>query len=136
MRRRAALAVLPIAAALALGACSSDTPEQNSARACEAAAELATSLDDLEATLTQDATVDEIRAARDAADAAQERLDEAADDVARDRADTLDDAWERLDDAVDDVAGDATLAEALDSLRDEAAQVRAARQELVDELTC
>jgi len=136
MRRRPALAVLPIAAVLALGACGTDTPEQNSAQACEAADELATALDDLEATLTQDATIDEIRAARDAAETAQERLDEAADDVARDRADALDDAWDRLDDAVDDVAGDATVAEAIDSLRDEAAQVRAAREELVDELTC
>ena len=134
MRRHPALAVVPLL--LLLAACGSDEPEENTAQACEAADEFATALNDLEGTLSPSATVEEIRDARDAAGAAHERLDESAEDVAEDRVGALDDAWEQLSDAVQDIDDDMTVSAAVDSLRDDVAQIRAARDDLTEQMAC
>ncbi len=121
---------------LSTAACSSGTPEQNTEQACGAAEQLTVALDDFDSTLTLDATVDEVMAARDEVRAAWRELDAAADDVAQDRGQALDDAWDGLQDSIDDISGDTSVSDAVDSLRDEAAEVQEARDALADDLGC
>ena len=121
---------------LGTAACSSTTPEENTEAACSAAEELTVALDNFDMTLTPDATVDEVTEARDNVRQAWQDLDAAADDVAQDRGQALDDAWSDLQDSVDDVSGDATIADAAESLRDDAVKVQEARDALADNLGC
>ena len=121
---------------LATAACSSETPEQNTEEACGAAEQLTVALDNFDTTLTPDATVDEVMAARDEVRAAWQELDAAADDVAQDRGQALDDAWDGLQDSIDDVSGDATVSDAAESLRDDAVEVQEARDALAEDLGC
>lgn len=121
---------------LATAACSSETPEENTEQACGAAEQLTVALDNFDTTLTPDATVDEVTAARDEVRAAWQELDAAADDVAQDRGQALDDAWDGLQESVDDISGDATVADVVDSLRDDAVEVQEARDALADDLGC
>ncbi|GHH79295.1 hypothetical protein [Promicromonospora soli] len=135
MRRTAGSALVGLVL-LATAACSSETPEQNTEQACGAAEQLTVALDNFETTLTPDATVDEVRAAGSEVRQAWQDLDAAAGDVAEDRGQALDEAWEGLEQAVDDVRGETTVSEAADSIRDQAAEVREARDALADELGC
>lgn len=121
---------------LATAACSSETPEENTEQACGAAEQLTVALDNFDTTLSPDATVDEVMDARDEVRAAWQDLDAAADDVAQDRGQALDEAWDGLQESVDDVSGDATVADAVDSLRDDAVEVQEARDALADDLGC
>ncbi|MFE7504273.1 hypothetical protein [Promicromonospora sp. NPDC057488] len=122
---------------LGTAACSGgDTAEENTAQACGAADDLTTALDDFRSTLTPDATVDDVRAARDELSSAWQTFDSAATEVVQDRSEELDEAWAGLQKAVDDVAGDATVAGALSTLQDEAAGVKTARDDVVSELDC
>lgn len=121
---------------LTTAACSSETPEENSAQACTAAEQLGTALDNFDTTLTPDATVDEVAAARDEVRQAWEDLDDATADVAEDRVDALDSAWDNLEQGVEDVQGDETVSAAADSLKADATQVQDAREALVDDLGC
>jgi hypothetical protein len=121
---------------LATAGCSSETPEENTEQACGAAEQLSVALDDFDMTLTEDATVDEVTAARDEVREAWQALDSAADDVAQDRGQALDDAWDGLQESVDDISGDATVSDAVDSLRDDAVEVQEARDALADDLGC
>jgi hypothetical protein len=121
---------------LGTAACSSETPEENTQEACGAAEQLAVALDDFDTTLTPDATVDEVMDARASVRQAWQDLDAAADDVAQDRGQALDDAWSDLENSIDDVSGDATIADAAESLRDDAAEVQEARDALADDLGC
>jgi hypothetical protein len=134
MRRTAG--VLAGLVILATAACSSETPEQNTEQACGAAEQLTVALDNFDTTLTPDATVDEVMAARDEVRAAWRDLDAAADDVAQDRGQALDDAWDGLQDSIDDVSGDATISDAAESLRDDAVEVQEARDALAEDLGC
>lgn len=121
---------------LATGACSGDSPEANTEQACGAADNLTAALDDFRSTLTPDATVDEVRAARDDLSQAWQEFDSAASDVVADRSEELDEAWDGLQKAVDDVAGEATVSGAIDTLRDEAEGVKDAKDDVVAELDC
>lgn len=121
---------------LATGACSGDTPEENTEQACGAADDLTAALDDFRSTLTPDATVDDVRAARDDLGETWQEFEAAASDVVADRSEELDEAWDGLQQAVDDVSGDATVAGAIDTLRDEAQGVKDARDDVVSELDC
>ena len=138
MRRTTAVTAAITVGLVVLGtaACSNDTPEENTEQACAAAERLSTALDDLDTTVTPDATVDEVGAARDEVRQAWQELDDATTDVAEDRRQELDDAWDGLQQAVDDVQGDETVADAAESIRDEAANVQDARQAMVEELGC
>lgn len=133
---RTARGVLAGLMLLATAACSSETPEQNTQEACSAAEQLTVALDEFDMTLQPDATVDEVADARDAVRQAWQELDAAADDVAQDRGQALDEAWDDLEQSVDDVSGDATVADAARSLRDDAIEVQEARDALADDLGC
>jgi len=121
---------------LATAACSSETPEQNTEQACGAAEQLTIALDNLDTTLTPDATVDEVMAARDEVRAAWQELDAAADDVAQDRGQALDEAWSGFQQSVEDLSGSATITDAAESLRDDAVVVQEARDALAEDLGC
>lgn len=121
---------------LATAACSSETPEQNTEQACGAAEQLTIALDNFDTTLTPDATVDEVMAARDEVRAAWQELDAAADDVAQDRGQALDEAWSGFQQSVEDLSGSATITDAAESLRDDAVVVQEARDALAEDLGC
>jgi hypothetical protein len=132
---RAAAAALALFAALVTAGCS-DTPGENTAQACEALSQYETALTDLENSLTPDATVDEVRAARDEVAAAAANLDGTISDVARDRIDALGQAWSDLSDSITDIDGDATLQESADDIRQQAQQLKTARSALSTALQC
>lgn len=121
---------------LVTAACSSETPEENTQEACGAAEQLTVALDNFDTTLTPGATVDEVAEARDGVRRAWQELDQAADDVAQDRGQALDEAWDDLQRSVDDISGDATIADAAESIRDDAVEVQEARDALADDLGC
>lgn len=119
----------------ALAGCGSDS-EGDEAAACAAQSDLQSAVQELDATLTPDATIDQIRSARDQVATAVDELSDAAGDVAEDRADELRSAQDDLDDAVSDLDGDDTVPEALDSLRGEVDRVEQARDALASDLAC
>ena len=121
---------------LVTAACSSETPEENTQAACGAAEELTVALDNLDMTLTPDATVEEVQTARDEVRTAWQDLDAAADAVAEDRGQALEDAWSGFAESVDDLSGDATIADAAESLRDDAVEVQEARDAVAEDLGC
>ncbi|MGW2095057.1 hypothetical protein [Promicromonospora sukumoe] len=137
MRRTTSALVGLLLLVTAPAACSGgDTPEENTAQACSAADDLDTALDTFRSTLSPDATVDDVRAARDDLSQAWQSFDSAATEVVQDRSQELDDAWDGLQKAVDDVAGEATVAGALSTLEDEAQGVKDAKDDVVSELGC
>ncbi|QGQ17992.1 hypothetical protein GC089_00335 [Cellulomonas sp. JZ18] len=136
MRRPLVRTVALLAAVTALGACSDgDQPEDKDAAPCAAVEQFGTALDELDATFGGDASADDVREARERADEAQERLADAADEIAQEQREAFDDAWERLDDTLDD-AEDGGAAAAAGTLREQAAEVATARDDLADALSC
>ena len=122
---------------LGTAACSGgDSAEENTAQACSAADDVTTALDNFRSTLTPDATVDDVRGARDELSSAWQTFDSAATEVVQDRSEELDEAWDGLQKAVDDVAGEATVSGAIDTLRDEAQGLKDAKDDVVAELDC
>lgn len=119
-------------AALVTG-CNTSTPDENAEQACAAADAFAAALNDFEDTLTPESTTGEVRAAREEVQRTYQDLVRAGEAVAEDRTEELEGATRELDAAVDDVPDDATLSEAAGSLRNEAAQVDAARDNFVSE---
>ncbi|ANC31002.1 hypothetical protein [Isoptericola dokdonensis] len=135
-RRWTSFAVAVLAAG-ALTACSSDTPEENSADACSSWTAYTAAVDDLVAVLSSETpTVGEVQDARDAVGDAYSDLEDAAEDVAADRTSELEDAWDGLESALGDVPDDDTLSEARASLQEEATGVRTAADGLNAELGC
>lgn len=132
---RAAAATLALSAAFLTGACS-DTPEENNAEACTALTEYEAALSALGDSLTADATVEQVRDARDDVASAASELDSALGDVAQDRVDALNQAWSDLDAAITDADSDATLQEAADTIRAQADEVESARADLGSALEC
>ncbi|SFJ98814.1 hypothetical protein [Cellulomonas sp. KH9] len=133
---RPAVAALVCAVALGLAACGGTDHAEDVDEACAASGELDEALDDLRATLTPDATVDELRDARTRVGDALDALRDQADDVAEGRADDVQAAWRDLTAAVDDVDGDAGPGAALEPLRASAADVRQSLEALDDDLGC
>ena len=121
---------------LAAAGCTDDSTEASSTRACDAADDLEKALSDFEDALSPEATVDELRDARQRVDDAQDALDDAAEDVVEARARDVEEAWDRLDDDVSGLNGDETIGEAADALRTDAAAVRDALRELAADVDC
>lgn len=145
----AAARMLAFAAAMALlagcsttspGASPSATPTTSQTKTvspvCAAAAAFSTSLTNFKDTLKQGATLDQIRAARDQVVKAYDNLTSAATDVAKERVDAVKDAQKKFAAAVNAIPDNATLTQAVNSLRDEAANVQAAISDLTSEVKC
>ncbi|MFT4469479.1 hypothetical protein ACMX2H_06155 [Arthrobacter sulfonylureivorans] len=118
-----------------LAGCSA-SPEENVAKACGASDAFAAALQNFRETLTPDATLDEIRSAREEVSNTYNDLKGATANVAKDRTDALASATDELKAAVDDIPDDATVRQAVDSLKNEAANVETARSGVASELNC
>lgn len=145
----AAARMLAFAAAMALlagcsttspGTSPSATPTTSQTKTvspvCAAAAAFSTALTNFKDTLKQGATLDQIRAARDQVVKAYDNLTSAATDVAKERVDAVKDAQKKFAAAVNAIPDNATLTQAVNSLRDEAANVQAAISDLTSEVKC
>jgi prophage DNA circulation protein len=127
-------AALGVAVGMLTG-CSA-SPEENVAKACGASDAFAAALQNFRETLTPDATIEEIRSAREEVSNTYNDLKGATANVAEDRTDALASATDELKAAVDDVPDDATVRQAVTSLKNEAANVEAARKGVASELNC
>ena len=124
------------AAAALIAGCGSPTPQENVSQACAASEAFGAALKTFQETLTADATVEEVQAAREGVRGTYETLVNETQDVAQDRMAELGTATDELNAAVDAVPSDAALSDALGSLKNEAADVVNARNDLDNELKC
>jgi hypothetical protein len=126
-----------------LAGCSTPSPPAGTSSAapsvspaCAAADAFADALTSFKDTLKPGATVEQVRAARDQVVKTYDELVAATGSAAKDRVDAVTSAEARFTAAVNDVPDDATLTEAVASLRDEAANVQAALSDLATEVQC
>jgi len=144
MPRRVLARLLPFGAALVLLAgCSmpsppagTSSPQPTGSPVCAAADAFAEALTSFKDNLKPGVTVEQVRASRDQVVKTYEDLVQAAGSVAKDRVDAVKTAKEKFAAAVNDVPNDATLTGAVDSLRDEAANLQAALSDLATEAKC
>ncbi|MFC8192587.1 hypothetical protein ACFUMH_13105 [Cellulomonas sp. NPDC057328] len=140
MRRRPVVRTVPaavlLAAVTALGACSDgDSYAVRDAQPCPVAEQLGTSLDLLTETFTDDSTPGDVAEARARVEGAQDRIDDAAEEIAPQEADALEDAWERLDEQLAGLEG-RSVAGSADALTAAADEVATARDQLAEALSC
>lgn len=128
-----------------LAGCSTSSPgasvssaraEENVSQACAAASAYAAALTNFKQTLQPGATVGQLDSARDQVAKTFDDLIKASQDVARDEVDAVKTAEENFERAVNAVPDDATLTQAVASLRDEAANVQAAVSDLQTAAKC
>jgi len=142
MSRTHAILAVPAAigtAVILLTGCGSNSTEktqENVTQACTAAQAFAGAVKGFEDTLKPGATVGEIQSARDEVKKTHDDLVKASQDVAKDRTNELNKATDEFDKAVNDIPDDATVSQAIDSLRNEAASVKSALQGLRTDLKC
>ena len=144
MPRRVLARLLPFGAALVLLAgCSmpsppagTSSPQPTGSPVCAAADAFAEALTSFKDNLKPGVTVEQIRASRDQVVKTYDDLVKEAGNVAKERSDAVRTAQEKFAAAVNDVPNDATVTEAVDSLRDEAANVQAALSDLTTEAKC
>lgn len=151
MPRRVLAWLLPLGATLVLLAgCTTSTPPANTpspmastsspqptvSPACAAADAFAEALTGFKDTLKPGATLEQIRSARDQVVKTYDDLVSATGSAAQARVDAVSSAQEQFAAAVNDIPDDATLTSAIDSLRDEAANVQAALSDLASEVRC
>jgi hypothetical protein len=114
----------------------SPTPTDEVSQACASADSFADALVDFQATLKPEATIEQIRSARDEVNASFDALVTDARDLAQDRVAEVNDSVSELRAAIDAVPDDSAVPEAIDSLRDETEDVRSALQDLQRDMTC
>lgn len=130
----AAMALL--AGCSSTGAGPSPSPTPSVSPVCAAADAYESALTNFKDTLKPGATVDQIRTARDQVVKAFDDMVSAAGDAAKGRVDAVKTAEQKFASAVKAVPNDATLTQAIDSLRDEAANVQGAVSDLTSEVKC
>ncbi|WP_104182133.1 hypothetical protein [Arthrobacter sp. B0490] len=116
----------------------SDSPQEQagSERICDAATAHTSAVSEFEDTLTPEVTIEQLRSARDKIVSTYTELDQAAADVAADRWVAVEAAERKLEKAVDDIPDQATVREAVESLRNEASDLKVAVGDLVKGVTC
>lgn len=114
----------------------SSSPTPTVSPVCPAADAFAVALTGFKDTLKPGATLEQVRAARDQVVKTYDALVKEIGNAAKTRVDAVTAAEDRFAAAVNDVPDDATLTEAVDSLRDEAANVQGALSDLVTEVKC
>lgn len=110
------------------------SPPASVSEVCPAADAHAAALANFKATLKPDATIEQVHSAQDQVTATYEDLAKASENLAQQRADAVKAAEAKFNAAVAAVPNDATLAQAADSLRDEASNVEAAIRDLRTEV--
>ncbi|SKC59552.1 Mce/MlaD family protein [Krasilnikoviella flava] len=127
------------ATALLLAGCGESSTDAMGDRTTQTCADLTAYTDalrNLASTIGPDATVEDVQAARDQAEEAQQALEESISGVTDDRTDDIARSWDALATAFSQVDDDATLAEAADSLKDEAEGVVDATASVREDLDC
>ncbi|GGH99646.1 hypothetical protein ACFFGR_22100 [Arthrobacter liuii] len=115
---------------------SSAKAEKNVSQACAAASAYAAALTNFKQTLKPDATVGQVNSAQDQVVKTYNDLIKASQDVTKDEVNAVEAAEAKFVRAVKAVPDDATLAQAVNSLRDEAANVQAALSDLQTAAKC
>ncbi|GAA1496407.1 hypothetical protein [Paeniglutamicibacter kerguelensis] len=121
---------------LALGGCTSTSPEENVSQACTAANNMSSALVEFRNALTPEATIEELQTARDKVSDAYDSLLAEAENVAQDRMNELESSLGEFRSAVESVPDDTKVPVAIDSLRTEANDVGTALDSLRSELKC
>lgn len=111
-------------------------PQATRSPVCPAADAFAAALTGFKDTLRAGPTLDQVRAARDQVATSYDALIKEAGSLARERVAAVTAAEDAFATAVNDVPSDATLTEAIDSLRDETAIVQGALSDLATEIKC
>ena len=114
----------------------SASPTPSVSPVCAAAATYESALTNFKDTLKPGVTVDQVRTARDQVVKTFEEMVSAAGDTAKERVDAVKTAEQKFASAVKAIPNDATLTQAIDSLRDEAANVQGAISDLTSEVKC
>lgn len=144
-RPQPVLALIAFCAAIGLlTGCSTTSPNASPATSqtpsvspvCAASAAFSSSLTNFKDTLKPGATLEQIRSAREQVAKAYDDLVTAAGDAAKDRVDAVKTAQQKFGAAVNAVPDTATLTQAINSLRDEAANVQAAVSDLTNDAKC
>lgn len=116
---------------------SSSAPDQAKVdRACSAATDFTESLTNFSNLLTPEVTIDQLRAGGKDVARSYEALERAAEDIAEDRMAAVIAAERKFQAAVNDIRDQATVPEAIESLRNEAAEVQTAVSGLTEEVEC
>ncbi|MBA7468647.1 hypothetical protein ES707_03899 [subsurface metagenome] len=115
--------------------CVQPTQEQAEAQLCQNLEELGVALQNMQ-NLNASSSVGDIRDTRDQVQSAMENVRNSADQLADVRIDNLNAAYEDLDQTVQDIPDDATVVEAIQTVRPKVQAVRDARQNLTAELNC
>ena len=144
MPRRVLAWLLPLGAALVLLAgcsmpsppASTSSPQPTVPPVCAAADAFAEALTGFKDTLKPGVTLEQIRSARDQVVKTYDDLVSETGSAAQARVDAVKAAKEKFTAAVNDIPNNATLTAAIDSLRDEAANVQAALSDLTTEAQC
>ena len=134
-RMLAGLGVLGAAVATISG-CSTSSPQENVSQACTAVRAHASALTSFKATLKPEVPIEQVRSARDEVVKTYDELVKATQNVARDQVEAVKAAQNKFASGVDAVPDQATLPQAIDSLRDEAVYVQAAVSDLTTEIKC
>lgn len=112
------------------------SPPASMSAICAAADAHAAALKNFKDTLKPDATIEQVRAAQEQVSKTYEELAKASENLAQQRAQAVKDAEAKFNAAVAAVPDNATLKQATNSLRDEAANVEAAVRDLRTEVKC
>ncbi len=115
--------------------CVQPSEEEAEAQLCQDLEDLGVALQNME-NISVSSSVGDIRDAQDQVQSAMESVRSSADQVANIRVDELNAAYEDLDQAVQGLPDDATVVEAIQTIRPEIQAVRDARQNLTAELNC
>jgi hypothetical protein len=114
----------------------SSTPTDQVSQACASADRFADAVSEFRATLKPEASLEQIRLARDRVNASFDALVTDARDLAQDRVAEVNASVNDLRAAIDAIPDDSAVPEAIVSLRDETAEVRAALQGLQSDISC
>ncbi|MBL3700773.1 hypothetical protein [Leucobacter luti] len=137
-RGLAAAALVGALSLAGLTGCAASGPseQENAAAACTALADYDATLTAAAADLSEATTVGELRDIRETVAAAHEAADEALGAVADDRAEALQGAWSTFSEQLQSVDDDASLADARDSLVEDARALAGARETAESGLNC
>ncbi len=126
---------LVLVLACAGAGCVQPSEEEEEAQLCQDLDELGAALESMENTSLR-SSVGDIRDGRDQVQSAMESVRESAGQVANIRVDELNTAYEDLDQAVQDLPDDATVPEAIQTIRPQIQAVRDEQRNLYADLNC
>lgn len=128
-------AILLVAVALGVAACSSTSTEEAAANLCSSLSSLESSIGQV-SSLSIDSSVDDAEAAYDSVASAWDNVKDDAEVVNESAAQEADDAVASLDDALNDISGDSSIGDAVAQALTAIQAFGAAVQSIDDSITC